>query len=73
LFNICVNTWEKTGKKPSVRYNSFRLIVKIAKKHPELFNEIILLTQNQYMESLSGTARRSILRMINRLKPEIID
>ena len=32
LFNICVDAWEKIGKKPSVRYNAFKLIVKIAKK-----------------------------------------
>ena len=36
LFDICVNIWEKKGKQPSVRYNAFKLVVKIVKKHPDL-------------------------------------
>jgi hypothetical protein len=67
LFNICVNVWEKVNKKPSVRLNAFKLVVKIAKKYPELSNEIGFLTQNQYMNSLSPAARKSIFRMIKNL------
>ena len=73
LFNTCVNVWEKIGKKPSVRYNAFKLIVKIAKKHPDLSNEIILLTQTHYMDSLSDTVKKSIFKMVDGLKPKIID
>lgn len=68
LFNICVNVWEKIGKKPSVRYNAFKLIIKIAKKHPDLSNEIKFLTQTQYMESLSEKVQKSILKMLKGLK-----
>jgi hypothetical protein len=64
LFNHCVTVWEQTGKKPSVRYTAFKILVKIAKKHPELSNEIVFLTQNQYMDSLSATVKRSISRII---------
>ena len=67
LFNICVSVWEKINKKPSVRFNAFRLIVKIVKKYPELSNEIRFLTQNQYMISLSPTATKSIFRMIKKI------
>jgi len=67
LFNICVNVWEKVNKKPSVRLNAFKLVVKIAEKYPELSNEIGFLTQNQYMNSLSPAARKSIFRMIRNL------
>ena len=73
LFNTCVNVWEKIGKKPSVRYNAFKLIVKIAKKHPDLSNEIILLTQTHYIDSLSDTVKKSIFKMIDGLKPKIIE
>lgn len=73
LFSICVNVWERIGKKPSVRYNAFKLIVKIAKKHPGLYNEIILLTQTHYMDSLSDTVKKSIFKMIDGLKPKIIE
>ena len=39
LFDICVNIWEKIGKQPSVRYNAFKLLVKIIKKHPDLLGQ----------------------------------
>jgi len=63
LFDICVSLWEKTGNKPSVRFNAFRLLVKIVKLHPGLAGELPLLMEPQYMESLSDTLKRSILRM----------
>lgn len=63
LFNHCVTVWEKINKKPSVRFNAFKIIVKIVKKHPYLSREIIFLTQNQYLDSLSPAAKKSIVKM----------
>lgn len=63
LFDTCVNIWEKIGKKPSVRYNAFKLIIKIVKKHPELIKEIELLTESQYMDSFSATVKKSIIKL----------
>ena len=71
LYNLCVTVWEKINKKPSVRFNAFRMILKIARKHPDLSQEVLLLTQNQYMNSLSPTAKRSIFKMIKKLYPQI--
>ncbi len=68
LFNVCVEVWKKISKKPSVRFNAFKLIVKIAKKHPDLFNEAVFLTQNQYMDSLSVGVQKSIHKMIEEHK-----
>jgi len=68
LFDICVNIWGSVNKKPSVRYNAFKLIIRIAKKHPELYSEVIFFTQNQYMENLSDTVKKSIYKMINKNK-----
>jgi hypothetical protein len=65
-FEICVNIWEKLGKQPSVRYNAFKLMVKIIKKHPELSKELALITESQYMDSLSDTVKRSISKMISK-------
>ena len=65
-FEICVNIWEKLGKQPSVRYNAFNLMVKIIKKHPELSKELALITESQYMDSLSDTVKRSISKMISK-------
>ncbi len=64
LFDVCMNVWEKTDKRPSVRHNAIRMIVKIASKYPELSNEIALITQSHYMESLSPGVRRAVWKMI---------
>jgi hypothetical protein len=55
---------KKQVKKPSVRYNAFKIIVKIAEKHPELSHEIGMLIQDQYIESLSETVKKSIAKMV---------
>lgn len=67
LFNICVNIWKIINKKPSVRYNAFKLVIKIAKSHPDLTNEVIFLTQDQYLELLSVTVKKSISKMLSEL------
>lgn len=64
LFNHCVNIWEKTDKQPSVRFNAFKILAKISQRHPELFKEIIALTQNQYTEFLSSTVKKSINKIV---------
>ena len=64
LFNVCMKVWESISKKPSVRLTAFKVIIKTAKKHPDLFKEIIFYTQEQYLENLSSAARKSISKMI---------
>ena len=64
LFNVCLNVWKKINTKPSVRFNAFKIIVKIAQKHPDLSRELVFITQNQYMISLSPTVKKSISKMI---------
>ena len=64
LFNHCVYLWEKINKKPSVRFTAFKMMVKIAQRHPELIKEVIILGQSRYMDSLSTAANKSIQRMI---------
>ncbi len=71
LFNTCVSVWEKVHKKPSVRFNAFKLIIKIANRYPQLSNEIEYLIQEQYVDSLSSGARQSIFKMSNYLVKKI--
>lgn len=68
VFDICVNSWKKIGKQPSVRYNAFKLMIKIIKKHPDLSKEITFLTESRYIDSLSDTVKKSISKMITELK-----
>lgn len=65
LFDHCINIWEKINKKPSVRFNAFKMILKISRKHPELSQEIDFLMQDHYTVTLSRGIRHSLTKMIN--------
>lgn len=67
IIDACINIWEKKGKNVSLRYNALKLLIKISKKYPELSKEISLLTEPQYVEELSDTAKKSIYRLTNEL------
>ncbi len=64
LFDICINIWEKIGKQASIRYNAFKLMIKIIKDHPDLSKEITFLTESHYTDSLSDNVKKSISKMI---------
>ncbi len=70
LFDLCAAIWKKTDKKPSVRFNAFKMISKIAKGRPDLENEATLLAQEQYVGTLSSSAQKSITRMLKEIKSE---
>ena len=64
LFDICVDVWCHTSKIPSVRYNAFKFMVQMVEKYPELYNEVKILTQGHYMETLTPGIRRSLMKML---------
>ncbi len=68
LFDICVDIWCRLDHIPSVRLNAFRMILKIANKIPELKEEVLLLAEEEYLDSLSGGIQTVVLRLINTLK-----
>ena len=67
LFDICMNLWEDVNNIPSVRYTGFKLIVKVAGKHPELLNELNIITRDHYMQSLSPGVRKSVQKIMNKI------
>jgi hypothetical protein len=46
-----------------VRITALKFILKVANKHPDLLEEIVFLTQDHYLESLSPGVKRSIEKM----------
>ncbi len=64
VFDICMDVWEKLSAAPSVRYTALRMIFRIARKYPELFNDIAFITQEHYLETLSPGIRNAVLRML---------
>ena len=67
VFDTCIRLWEQIGKDPSVRITALKFILKIAKPHPELLNEITPLMQDHYLELLSPGVKQSVNRMIQEL------
>lgn len=64
LFDICTKIWKATDKKPSVRHSSFRVLSKIAHDHEGLQNELKILSEDEYLETLSSTVRKSINKLL---------
>lgn len=64
LFNHCVDIWINIGKSPSVRITAFKTMARIAKKYPELNEEIKLLSEAHYTETLSPGIKRSFKKIL---------
>jgi len=64
LFDVCVSLWENPNKQPSVRIWAFRLLYGIAKKHPELMEEIQFLLEPTYTDSLTPGVKRSFEKIV---------
>ena len=73
LLDNCVDIWCSVSKIPSVRISALKLILQIAYKHPDLSQEVLLMTQDQYIETLSPGIKRSVQRMITAFEKEMID
>lgn len=62
LFNICVGMWEDINKKPAIRYYAIKYMLKLAKKYPELNNELDFFFQERFFTNLSPGIKRSIMQ-----------
>ena len=67
LFDLCTDIWQQIDKAPSVRFNAFKFIIKIARKYTDLSQEITYLMQDQYLDSLSPGVKKSISKMMMEL------
>ena len=68
LFDHAVRLWESLKKAPAVRYIAFRMMAEIATKYPELKNEVLMLTQPQYLTTLSPGVQHSVKKLIKQLE-----
>ena len=63
LFDTCTKIWAQIGKNASLRYNAFKILVSISKKHPDLTHEIKTLTESYYTDTLSESVKKSITKL----------
>lgn len=64
LFNICLSIWEDINKSPSVRIMAFKFVIEIAKKYPDLKNEIVYFTEDIFSDNLSPGIKRVFNKLI---------
>lgn len=65
LFDSCTKIWENINKNPSLRYHAFKTMVAISKKHPDLSNEIKLLSEAYFTDNLTENVKKSILKLVS--------
>ena len=65
IFNLCMNLWEQINKSPSVRITALKFIIRIVQNHPELKDELVFITQEHYLETLSAGVKRSVEKLLS--------
>lgn len=68
FFDHCMTIWEKINNSSSLRITAFRLLLQIAARYPELKEELVLFTGEDYSSTLSP----GILQSFERLKKEYL-
>lgn len=63
MLDCCMDLWEMINKAPSVRYIAFTYIIRLAKRYPELANEVKFLIEDHYLDTLSPGIKNSIRKM----------
>ncbi len=58
FFDVCMEIWESVNKQPAVRYYCGVYIIEMAKKYPEIKNELEFLTTDYYTQTLSPGIKR---------------
>jgi hypothetical protein len=64
LFDRCVQIWKEIDNKPAVKMNAFKILLKISERYPELLEEIVFLTNKDYMHTLSPGVKHSISKLL---------
>ena len=67
LFDECIILWEDISMDPSIRITALKMLLKIARKYPELSREITLVTQGHYISTLSPGVKHSVNRLLKKL------
>ena len=68
LFDKCIIIWKDISKSSSVRGVAFEILLRTAKRYPELITEIEYFSQNHFTETLSPGIKYSIQRKLQLLK-----
>ena len=64
IFDVAISCWEDLGGQSSCRMVGFRLMIKVAKRHPELISEIKSISDERYLRGLSPGIKNSVVKSL---------
>jgi hypothetical protein len=64
LFEICTQIWANLKKNASLRFHAFKIMLALSRIYPEFANEIVSLTDSYYLDQLSESLKKSIMRLM---------
>ena len=68
LWDICLRIWLDIQKQSSVRISAYKILVNTAKKYKPLSDELIRLTEDKHVSSLSNGIKNSTYKnLLNEL------
>ena len=67
FFDTCMQVWEDIKKKPATRHYAGLSIIEMAKKYPDIKNELEYLTSPYYTKTLSPGIKRIFERELTKL------
>lgn len=68
LYEYCSQIWLQIHKSPSVRVEAMEVLLRISNKYPELKQELNLLLQDAFLETLSPGIKNSLLKRLQKKK-----
>ena len=68
IFDYCTSLWLTIDLPPGARFYALKHLSLIAKKYPELKQEVLLLLDENYIEPLSPGVKHSVKKLIKELK-----
>jgi hypothetical protein len=67
LFDACMTIWETLSCIPSTRMTAFKTMMRVAEKYPELKQDLKLLTEPEYTESLTPGIAATLRKELKKL------
>lgn len=68
IFDVAVSCWKDLGAQSSSRMVAFRLMLKMAKKYPDLIPEIELLSDDRFVKTLTNGIKKSVFKRLKALQ-----
>jgi hypothetical protein len=66
LFDVCCSIWKNMKAAQTLRYNAFKMLVKITKKYPQFMLDVNYLLEPQFTENLLRGVKHSLSIFLKR-------